>query len=558
MVLWLKKHKTLLCSVLVSFLLATLFTYPYLKMDFLPIEHDTFFHLSRIEGLAKSLQHGICLPSIYPDKNNGFGYASPLFYCDVLLIPFALLYLMHVPLAVCYKILIFVSTFLASFTMMHLIHHVTKKEFISWILAAAYTFSNYHITDVYVRGAVGEVMAMIFLPILVEGLYRLFYEQDTAHDSVYTIGVAGLLLCHNLTFAMGVVLSIVFFCLNWKRINREVFRTTCKAVLFAFLLTVFFTLPMLEQLKDNQYYLNYYGSSSDLAVGSLPLWKYFANQTIFGYSNHDLEKNRQMLLNVGYFLQFVPLAYFGISKKNTFATHSLLLGYLCLLLPMQWIPWESLSFLRILQFPWRLLQLSMVLLCIPAAFVLMKVQHTSVLYLLSFALCAEGMYHVLPVQNRTFGLPHTMTWQEVTQGALCDPYYSATYMRVELAGGDYLPIDSVDYRNLPSEIMDASYQPCSIPIQRSNLSLTFTCDDSIGNSILLLPKTYYKGYHLYHVQDGQSEEITIRPMRGLVSFEAEGDGTYILQYKDTWLKKICMLVSMCTFLIWIRQKKWTS
>ncbi len=57
------------------------------------LEHDTCFHLSRIEGLAQSFKDGIYMPRIYPYKNNNFGYASPLFYCDFffLIIP-ALLY----------------------------------------------------------------------------------------------------------------------------------------------------------------------------------------------------------------------------------------------------------------------------------------------------------------------------------------------------------------------------------------------------------------------------------------------------------------------------------
>ena len=63
--------------------LALLFVLPWLMKDQLGIEHDTFFHLSRIEGMARSLQAGHFPPYIYPYKNNGFGYAAPLFYCDL-------------------------------------------------------------------------------------------------------------------------------------------------------------------------------------------------------------------------------------------------------------------------------------------------------------------------------------------------------------------------------------------------------------------------------------------------------------------------------------------
>ncbi|MBQ5756659.1 MAG: hypothetical protein IIV88_05315, partial [Erysipelotrichaceae bacterium] len=58
------------------------FCIPFLLRSDLGLEHDTFFHLSRIEGLAQALAHHDFFPALYPMKNNGYGYASPLFYCD--------------------------------------------------------------------------------------------------------------------------------------------------------------------------------------------------------------------------------------------------------------------------------------------------------------------------------------------------------------------------------------------------------------------------------------------------------------------------------------------
>ncbi len=563
MVLWIKKYKNLWICFSVSLCIALLFTYPYLTKDLLPVEHDTFFHLSRIEGLAKSISNGIWIPSIYPDKNNGFGYASPLFYCDLFMIPYALLYLFGIPLSICYKTMIFVCTMFAAFTIMHLIQHLFQRMDVSIIIAIAYTFSNYHVTDVYVRGAVGEVMAMIFMPVLLEGLYRLFYQKDSSHYYILTIGITGLLLSHNLTFAMSVVLCIIFFLINLRRITKDIFLTTCKAVLFAFFLTVFFTLPMLEQLQDNTYYLNYYGSSSNLAVGSLPVWKYFANTTIFGYSNNTLDKDKQMLLNVGYFLQFVPLLILFTPKKNRskqpFILHSMIIGYVCLLLPIQYVPWDYLVFLRILQFPWRLLQIAMVLLCIPAAFVLDTLvtnKRKFMIPVLCIILCTEGMYHVLPVSKRTFGLPSTMTWEEVTNGSLTNPYYSATYMRVELAGGDYLPINSIDYRTIDHTIMDNTFTTIDIPFTEDNLSLTFEISDSDINQMIILPKTYWKGYKIYYYDQDTKTEITdIHVLQGLIAFEPKQSGKYVLVYENTPIKKISMTLSCITLILFVLQKK---
>ena len=59
---------------LIAALLAVLFCLPYLTSDFLALEHDTLFHLSRIEGLSEAIGRGDFLPALYPYKNDGFGY----------------------------------------------------------------------------------------------------------------------------------------------------------------------------------------------------------------------------------------------------------------------------------------------------------------------------------------------------------------------------------------------------------------------------------------------------------------------------------------------------
>ena len=230
--------------ILIALITACIFCIPYFVKDLLPVEHDTFFHLSRIEGLAKAIQHGDYLPAVYPEKNGMFGYTSPLFYCDIFLYPPALLYIAHVPLSICYKILIFTETFLAAYTIQCLVYRISVSFTAGTLACFAYTFANYHVTDVYVRGALGEVQAMVFLPALLEGLYILFYEEDTRHYGLIIAGLSCLVLTHNLTFLLAVVLCIVFFLCNLQK--KEACISFLKASFLAFLFTAFFSIPMLS------------------------------------------------------------------------------------------------------------------------------------------------------------------------------------------------------------------------------------------------------------------------------------------------------------------------
>ncbi len=546
MVFRIKKHQVLF-QLCIALLIALAFNLPYLTKDFLGIEHDTFFHLSRITGLASSIQEGNLFPCIYPYKNNGFGYASPLFYCDIFILIPAIFYLLGCSLASSYKILIFLFTFFSAYTMEDFLFRVTKSNKVIILGTLAYTFSNYHITDVYVRGALGEVSAMIFLPVLLSAIYEILYQKNTSKWYILTISLSGLIFSHNLTFTLGMVVLICFFFVNIKKINKDIFISLFKGCFVAFLLTAWFTLPMLEQTSYQEMYLHYYGSSSSLESYTMPIWKFFANTTIFGYGENTQPVNKAMLVNVGWFLTLIPISYFFKKKKNTFIKHTCILGYVFMLLPINLIPWKYFSLVRIIQFPWRLELLAMTLLTLPASMIITfvpKDERKLITCICSFFLLVEGAYHLYPVYSRTFGITSANTYEDITEGKLCDPYYSATYMRVELAGGDYLPIDSVDFRSYTPTIKTTSEEETNIPYVKKGTTLTFEITEDYQNAELVLPITIYKGYHLY--LDGK--EIQITRNHGLISFISEGSGTYTLKYEPTLIRKGSLLVSGITLL----------
>ena len=547
-----------------SILFALLFCIPYLGKDLLPIEHDTFFHVARIQAMADAIGHKDFLPAVFPLQNNGYGYASPLFYNNQFLIPSALLVRLGMPVANSYKLLILVETVLACYAMMVLVYRISQKQSAAILAGCAYVFANYHVTDVYVRGALGEVQALIFLPIMIEGVYIILVEHSRRWYML-AAGLACLLLSHNLTFLMGCILLVILCLIYVKTLTKEQIMALVKSVLAAFLMTVFFSLPMLQQLHSNTFYLDYYGSSSDLGAGSLGLWKYFAEKTVFGYSDNSLPRSQQMVLNVGYFLTFAPLLWLAVKKEknNTsrFVTSLLVIGYIAIVLPCSLIPWDDLDALRIMQFPWRLLEISLVCLSVPAGIGFASLlQRKTIQAIAVVVLCLEGIYHVTPVFTRTFGLTSETTWQDVSDGKLCDPYYSATYKRVELAGGDYLPLPSPDYRTLKQAIMDESLQPLDISFEKDYSTLSFTLTDSNANQTIVLPLTWYLGYHLYRIDNGIRTEIKITPTdTGLVSFKADQAGSYVCVYQSTTLRNICIGVSLAALaaviICWWKDRK---
>ncbi|MBR2676070.1 MAG: hypothetical protein IKE28_04080 [Solobacterium sp.] len=533
--------------LIASLILTVLFAWPYLSRGFLALEHDTMFHLSRIEGLAESLSRGCFPPRIYPYKNNGFGYGSPMFYNDLLLVPSALLYLSGVSLAWCWKFNIIALTALSSYAMCCLIDRICKDPFTAVLLSSAFTFSNYRITDVYVRGALGEVAAMLFLITLTEAMIILFEEEDTAGWKLLFLSLCGLLCSHNLSALFGIlVFSAVLIC-RFSKTSRPVLSAVFKAVVLSFLCTAWYTLPMLEQLGSQRLFLHYYASAGNLASSAMPLWKYFANTTVFGYGSNDLPRYMQMTLNPGYMMMFSPLLWFlvphEIRQAHPVVRICLIIGLFALIVPLDLIPWDYLSFLSVIQFPWRLMILALIL---PAAaagiglsFLFQKKKILLVMVLL--VVTGEGIWHVLPAASRTFGIGEHTTYEEMISGTIIDPYYSATYMRVELAGGEYLPASSPDFRNYEPSVRDRRGNVLSIPLEKDGITLTFSVPADMENSTLVLPLTWYKGYVCMDPQ-GNTIMAEASP-ESLVKVSCTSAGSYRVTYAGTPLQHISEWIS---------------
>lgn len=555
-----KKYRKLLIDLSIILALTVLLMSPYLTKSFLAIEHDTFFHVSRIEQYAQALQHGQILPAIYPYENGGFGYGSPLFYSDIFLLLPAILHNLGLVLVDSYKLTVFLASLCSGITMYMLAGKFTQKSPIRLLAVTAYLFSNYHITDIYVRGALGEVFALVGIPLILSGLYEIF-ETNQKYSFSYLIGLVITVLSHNLSFLLCFILVIIICIIYLPKCSFDRYKLLVSESMLACLLTAFYTFPMIEQLKSQQFYLNYYASSSALENHAMAFWQFFTNQTVFGLSGNQYKANNAMVVNIGLFLSIAPISYLFLAKKEKqpFITSMLVLGWICMLLPAQIFPWKYMSFVRVLQFPWRLNMLALPLLCVPAVIGIENLTHKLkyVPICLLLLLSLEGIYHLYPATKRTFIMPHNTTWQEVTSGKLIDPYYSAQYMRVELAGGDYLPYHSPDFRSYTKTIQTTSAETVTTGewIDYGRYRFTITNPQTI-----ILPITYYKGYIIHNIDTAEVLETTLSK-NGLVSVTIPSAGTYVCEYQSTNIRIVSIWISILTCMISIgysiyhRQKK---
>ena len=540
-----KKKQVLFCIII-----SILFCFPLFTNE-LSLEHDTLFHLSRIVHLANAIKNSDVLPKIYFNMNQNFGYATPLFYSEIFMIPFSILYNLNIDLVICYKILILVFTIITAINMTYCTNSLFKNDQISYLAAFIYLFGNYHITNVYVRSAIGEVIAMSFLPICLLGIIEVltFEKYNSKH---LIIGFTMVTLAHNISLFI-ISLTFLFFIIAYiNKLDKQRIMTIAKAAIITILLTSFFLLPMIEQLLDQTFVLSLY-TKTDLSAYAIGIRHLLCNNTIFKTAAIN-QSYPAMNVSIGYFAIIFSLLTIFVKPDRLHKT-LFIIGMIFMILPTIYCNWSILSvFLSAIQFPWRLEMIALLLLSICSSITFTKIITNKKIMILTFIiLTIEAIYHLYPVTQRPFTISNNTKYEQLLDGSIIDPFYSANYVRVELAGGDYLNIDHPDFRNISKCIM-ASDKNITCDITRNYNDMIFTIDQETE---VTLPVSYYKGYVIID-QNNKSYPISSNK-QGLITFNANKN-TYHLIYRHTKVQIISLFISLSTLFVIIinRARKFKS
>ncbi len=133
------------------------------------------------------------------------------------------------------------------------VNKVTNKREIALFSAIIYLIVPYKLGDVYIRFAIGEFAAFVFLPILFIGVYSLFNQDEKKHYYI-AIGAIGLLLTHTVTTYYAAIICLVYVLFNIKKLKeKEVIKKLVINVMFILLVSALFVLPMLEAKFSAEY-----------------------------------------------------------------------------------------------------------------------------------------------------------------------------------------------------------------------------------------------------------------------------------------------------------------
>lgn len=314
------------------------------------VGQDGRFHLERMEELFLQIQQG---PSFSYLSNHTFGligYGVNFFYPFLWLFLFVpARFLVTNPLTA-YYLFIMVVTFITFAISYYAYHEFRKQRLNALFFSFIYTFSGFRAMDFFGRTAIGEVIAITFIPLVFLGFYQIVCGDKRKWWQL-SLGMAGILYSHVLSVFMSTLLLVILYVMTVP-VQRQRVQTLVnglKSIGLTVLLSAGFLVPFLDQYLQ----ADLLGvMETSLAGRSYPLLE----QLRFTLQNMYIPGGARF--NIGFILFLLVVAALpGVFRATRTAQVSYAAGILLLICSSNTVPWELFQEtpLALIQFPWRLL-----------------------------------------------------------------------------------------------------------------------------------------------------------------------------------------------------------
>lgn len=350
--------------------------------EFLLNGDDLGFHVARLEAIYQGLKAGELPVYLGTNKMGGFGMLSATMYPDLLLYPFAILRCFGVSLMLCYKLLLVSINIGSAFTSYYSAKSMCKSSKIGLWTSIFYTFALYRLTNLYFREALGETLAMVFLPLVIWGIYEVLWN-DEKKWYLLALGVGGVLQSHVLSAEMCVLFlaieGAVWLVSRKKTRVPKRFFAGIKAAGMTILVNAFFLVPVLFFFGEELQCFDMPNQLSETALYFSQMFSMFAaaegKDLVTGNTVGEMPHTIGTVLLLGVILLCIEAAREREERPEMqVAKRCLIYGALALVMSSWLFPWKQVQeievlhdFVTSLQFAWRFLAPASALLAVVAA-----------------------------------------------------------------------------------------------------------------------------------------------------------------------------------------------
>ena len=503
--------------------------------------HDLEYHLLRIE----SLKEGILMGKPFLRINTLFfgdaGYASSLFYPDFFLYVPALLRAMGMGLNGCYHIFIALCICLTYLSTRYCVKQMTGSSYAGITAGFLLVLSPYFLGDIYIRSAVGEYMAFIFLPFVIYGIYNTIYEEMNK-PWVLGIGFGGILLCHTNSFIFCIVLGLAAFIIKWKafKSNAGTLKRLLATMGITMTLTAFYWIPVLEMLFTTPLYVN--EAWLKLEDNAIHFSKIFSDQfpslgfwlVILAFPRVLIKKNSQNRNILGY------------------ADWLLIGGGIFSFITSDVIPWNRLNeYLSFVQFPWRLFCLASAMIAVADAIILFCFIKSSLEPLMQSSMRVITVLILIISAALAFDF---ISDANITYYDYSDDYYSYKPFTANVIAAEWLPLAVTDLKQAVTD-SEHMYSDSGEDISFVRVKNTVEAEITEDYKYADVPLIYYRGYKaVITKEDGESTDLNIYSgeRNGMARVDLDGaKGHLQVKYSGTPLQWISTAISILTALIFL-------
>ncbi len=425
--------------------------------------HD-FTHGARVIEMYRALKDGHV--PVRWTSNFGYGYGMPLFefYAPLPYYFGALLLFLGFSLVWSVKLL-FLITNLVTIVGGYKLGKSLFGRLGGLLLATSLTLAPYRAVNMFVRGAISELWAMMVLPFILYGIVRVV-EQKKNGVVTLLVSLVVLLLSHNLTTMMFLPLSIVFgasylLLIKRKTKKKNYFKNTLLTLATTYglslALTAFYWLPALLEKDFTKVSETVLSSYFNYQLHFVYFFQLFKLNWQYGGSSWGSADNMSFYLGTGQLfvllMLFIFLLSFVLRKKRVRKIKILRNKHIIILVTSLFLMfvslfmlsfrsrfvWQVLQFLSFIQFPWRWLSLVALFLSISISFLSVIKSYVKEKIVIYLSYLVIGMTILLTIVS-SWSIFKPESYLKNSN----DIYYSSqAKIRSEMSGilPDYIPIN---------------------------------------------------------------------------------------------------------------------
>ena len=178
-----------------------------------PATPDGWLHLQRVRALAEALQAGVIYPRWFPDFSFGYGYPVLNYYAPAFYYPPALLVALGLDVTQAARITLSV-VYAVSAVGMYALLRLWVRAVPALVGVVLFLTFPYRLYDLFVRGALPEFVAFLWLPLIAWLSVRSARAQRAQVVSAGLFAAAalcwaGLIVTHNLTAMMAAITAAI-------------------------------------------------------------------------------------------------------------------------------------------------------------------------------------------------------------------------------------------------------------------------------------------------------------------------------------------------------------